>query len=85
MVAASDSSPVHRKTSWLPSLVALWSLSWRLSILLLFFVGMCFCVLVDRWWGAAGCILAFVIAAAIIRRVSTVEEETSSGDSIVFL
>ena len=85
MVSLSDSSPVHRKTSWLPSVVALWSLSWRLSVLLLFFVGMCFCVLVGQWWAAAGCILAFTIAAAIIRRVSTIEEEKASGDSVVFL
>jgi uncharacterized membrane protein YccC len=48
-------------------------------------VGALCCVLLDRWWAALGCIIGFVLAAFVIRHVSTVERETSSEDSIVFL
>ncbi len=53
--------------------------------MLLFFVGAFCCFLLDRWWAALGCVIGFVVAAFIIRSVSTVERETSSEDSIVFL
>jgi hypothetical protein len=53
--------------------------------MLIFFIGAFCCLLLDRWWAALGCIIGFVVAAFVIRRVSTVERETSSEDSIVFL
>jgi hypothetical protein len=51
----------------------------------MFFIGICASVLLDHWWAALACFVGFVLAAFIIRRVSVVERETSSGDSIVFL
>jgi uncharacterized membrane protein len=53
--------------------------------MLLFLVGTLWSVLVGRWWSALGCVVGFVIAAIVIRCVSTVEHEASSGESIVFL
>jgi len=53
--------------------------------MLVFFIGAFCCVLLDDWWAALACVLGFVVAAFVIRRVSTVERETSSEDSIVFL
>jgi hypothetical protein len=64
---------------------ALWSLCWRLSIMLLFLGGALWSFLIDHWWTALGFAIGFIVAAFIIRRVSTVERQTSSGDSIVFL
>jgi hypothetical protein len=53
--------------------------------MLIFFIGgFCFAFL-DRWWAALGCVIGFVVAGFVIRRVSTVERETFSEDSIVFL
>ena len=85
MLKPSPSPSLHRSTGWFPSLRALWAIVWRLSILLLFFVGACFCVIVAQYWAALGCVIVFAAAAFFIRRVSTVEDETSSGDSVVFL
>jgi len=85
MVTRSHSSEDQRQTGWLPPLRALWSLCWRLSIMLLFLGGALWSLLLDRWWAALGCVIGFIIAAVIIRRVSTVEHQESSGDSIVFL
>ncbi len=53
--------------------------------MLLFLGGALWSLLVDRWWTALGCVVGFVIAAAIVRHVSAVEHEESSGDSIAFL
>jgi uncharacterized protein involved in exopolysaccharide biosynthesis len=54
--------------------------------MLLFLGGSLWSVLVQRWWAALGCALGFIVAAFIIRRVSTVEpQQASSDDSIVFL
>jgi uncharacterized membrane protein YccC len=53
--------------------------------MLVFFIGAFCFVLLDHWWAALGCVIGFVVAAFVIRRVSTVERETSSEDSIVFL
>ena len=54
--------------------------------MLLFLVGSLWSMVVQRWWTALGCVFGFVVAAFIIRRVSTVEQEQeSSRDSIVFL
>ena len=53
--------------------------------MLLFLGGALWSLLLDRWWAALGCVIGFIIAAVIIRRVSTVEHQESSGDSIVFL
>jgi hypothetical protein len=47
---------MQRTTGWFPSLRALSAIAWRLSLLLAFFVGVCFCVLYDYWWVALGCI-----------------------------
>jgi hypothetical protein len=85
MVSRSDSSEGQRQTGWLPPLRALWSLCWRLSIMLLFLGGALWSLLLDRWWVALGCVIGFIIAAVIIRRVSTVEHQETPGDSIVFL
>ena len=65
----------------------MWSLSWRLCILLLFFVGACACALLDYWWAVLACVIGFILAAFLIRRLSPVdpEQEASSGDHIVFL
>jgi hypothetical protein len=82
--------PTHNaetpQTGWLPPLFALWSLCWRLSILLLFLLGAGGSVLFGRWWFALGFVMGFVIAAAVIRQMSPVEQQdTSSDDPIVFL
>jgi hypothetical protein len=75
---------MQRTTGWFPSLRALWAIAWRLSLLLAFFVGVCFCVLYDYWWVALGCIAGFMIASFVIRRVSTIEHKTAFRDSVVF-
>jgi TRAP-type C4-dicarboxylate transport system permease large subunit len=85
MVNATHTSDTQRTTSWFPSLRALWAIAWRLSILLLFVGGVCFCVLTDRWWAALVCVVGFFVASFVIRRVSTVEKKTSSGESLTFL
>jgi hypothetical protein len=85
MVAPSHSFEGQLQTGWFPPLRALWSLCWRLSILLLLLGGGLCCLSLDHWWAALGCLVGFIVAAFIIRRVSTVEHHTSSGDSIVFL
>lgn len=71
--------------AWLPSAKALWSIFWRLWLLLPFFLGGCFCVMIEQWWGVLGCIVGFVIVARIIRHFSTVEQHTSSRSSGVLL
>jgi hypothetical protein len=55
--------------------------------MLLFLGGALWSLLIDRWWVALACVIGFIIAALVIRRVSAVESEheTSSGDHIVFL
>lgn len=85
MVNASRTPDTQQPTGWFPSLRALGAITWRLSILLTFFVGVCFSVHFDHWWAALGFIIGFVVAAFLIRRVSTVEQETSSPDTITFL
>jgi TRAP-type C4-dicarboxylate transport system permease large subunit len=85
MVTPSHTPEAERQTGWFPSWRALWSLCWRLWIMLVFFVGSFCCFFLELWWAALGCIIGFVIAAFVIRRVSTVERQTSSEDSIVFL
>jgi hypothetical protein len=85
MVESTHNPEAQRQTGWSPSLRALWSLCWRLSVMLVFFIGALCCALLDRWLGVLGCIAGFIIAALIIRRVSTVEHEAASSDSIVFL
>ena len=86
MVTFSHHPEVRPLKRWFPSWRALWSLCWRLWIMLIFFIGAFYCAFLGRWWAALGCIVGFIVAAFIIRRVSTVEQEReSSGDSIVFL
>jgi hypothetical protein len=68
-----------------PSLRALWSLCWRLSVMLAFLIGAAFFFLIDHWWIALWCLLGFVPAALIIRRVSTVEEDLPPSDRITLL
>ena len=85
MVTPSHTAKSHQQTGWFPSWRALLSLCWRLSILLVFFFGALVSVLLSWWWTALGCIVGFIIAAILIRRVSTVDPETSSDDPIVFL
>jgi TRAP-type C4-dicarboxylate transport system permease large subunit len=85
MVARSHTPESQQQSDWFPSFRALWSLCWRLSILLAFFIGIFASVLLDHWWAALGCVVGFILAAVVIRRVSTVEHQESSGDSIVFL
>jgi hypothetical protein len=54
--------------------------------MLLFLGGSLWSMLVQRWWAALCCVLGFIVAAFIIRRVSTVEQQgEKSDDSIVFL
>jgi hypothetical protein len=53
--------------------------------MLVFFLGAFCCFSLELWWAALGCIIGFIIAAFVIRGVSTVESQTSSEDSIVFL
>ncbi|PYJ29847.1 MAG: hypothetical protein DME80_02340 [Verrucomicrobia bacterium] len=84
MVAPSHTD-IHQQRGWFPAWRALWSLCWRLSVLLVFFMGICASILLDHWWAALACFVGFVVAAFIIRRGSTIEPERSSGDSIVFL
>jgi hypothetical protein len=87
MVAPSHTAKAQPSRGWFPSGRALWSLSWRLSILLIFFLSSFVCALFDWWWAVLGCILGFTAAAYLIRRLSTIdpEPEASSGDHIVFL
>jgi TRAP-type C4-dicarboxylate transport system permease large subunit len=85
MVSRSRSSEGQRQTGWLPPLRALWSLCWRLSIMLLFLGGALWSLLIGHWWASVGCVNGFIVAAVVIRRLSTVEHRESSGDGIVFL
>jgi hypothetical protein len=84
MVAPSHTD-AQQQRGWFPAWGALWSLCWRLSVLLVFFLGICASILLDRWWAALACVAGFVVAAFIIRLGSTVEPERSSDDSITFL
>jgi hypothetical protein len=85
MVSRSNSAEGQRQKGWLPPLRAVWSLCWRLSMMLFFLVGALCLLLIDHWWAAFGCIIGFIVAAVVIRRMSIVEHQESSGDSIVFL
>ncbi|HKP05311.1 MAG TPA: hypothetical protein VJU77_18325 [Chthoniobacterales bacterium] len=85
MVSPSHGSEARSQPGWLPPLRALWSLCWRLSIMLVFVGGALWTLLIGRWWIALGSVIGFVVAALVIRRVSPVERQESSGDSIVFL
>jgi hypothetical protein len=87
MMVPLHSNESQQQTGWFPFWRALLALCWRLSILLLFFIGVFACALLDHWWAALAFLIGFIVAAFIIRRVSTVEpeSETSSGDSITFL
>jgi len=85
MVASSHTDLEQQQRGWFPAWRALWSLCWRLSVLLMFLMGMCASIVLGRWGAAVACLVGFVVAAFIIRRVSTVEHQTSSDDSILFL
>jgi hypothetical protein len=85
MIGPSHSSENQPQTSWLPPWRALFSLCWRLSILLCFFIGTIVSALLNHWWIALACIIGFIVIAFIIRRVSPAEHEKSGGDSIIFL
>jgi uncharacterized protein involved in cysteine biosynthesis len=79
-------TPVTRdQAGWLPPARALWSLCWRLFVMLTFLIGALMCVLLKHWGACLGCIVGFLIAAFIIRRSSTVEDVRAPDDSIVFL
>ena len=84
MVAPSYTD-IHQQRGWFSAWLALWSLCWRLSVLLIFFMGICANILLDHWWASLACVAGFLVAAFIIRLGSTVESEKSSGDSITFL
>ena len=85
MVSPTHSNQSQQQIGWCPHWRALWAFCWRLSIMLVFCVGALFCFLLDHLWGALACVFGFFIAAFLIRRVSTVERDTSSEDSIIFL
>jgi hypothetical protein len=53
--------------------------------MLVFLGGALWSLLLNRWWAALACVVAFVIAAVVIGRMSSVDHQESSGDSIVFL
>ena len=53
--------------------------------MLVFLGGALWSLLIGRWWMALGCVVGFVVAAVVIRRMSTVEHQEASDDSIVFL
>src|SRR5207248_3029688 len=65
-------APLHADTEqqrgWFPAWLGLWSLCWRLSVLLVFFMGICASILLDHWWAALACVVGFVVAAFIVRR-----------------
>jgi hypothetical protein len=84
MAGASDRVG-KQQSGWIPPLFAMWSLCWRLSILLVFLLGTLGSLLCGRWGLALVSVVGFVLGAAVIRRVSTVERETSSEHSILFL
>jgi len=84
MVAPSHTD-IHQQRGWFPAWRGLWSLCWRVSVLLVFFMGTCASILLNHWWATLASVVGFVVAAFIIRRGSTVEPERSSGDSIIFL
>jgi membrane protein implicated in regulation of membrane protease activity len=87
MVSPSHMSKTQSRPGASPSWGALWSLSWRLCILLAFVVGALACALLDLWWAVLACVIGFIAAAFLIRRFSSVdpEHQTSAADSIVFL
>jgi hypothetical protein len=53
--------------------------------MLAFLIAAAFFLLIDHWWIALGCLLGFVPAAFIIRRVSTVEEDLPPADRITLI
>ena len=53
--------------------------------MLAFLIGAAFFFLIGHWWIALGCLIGFVPAGFIIRRLSTVEETIPPADRITFL
>jgi len=70
MSAPSVDTTASKKEEPLGLLKALWSLSWRLCCLLPFFMGALLCAMLQAWWSLLGCIVAFVLVAFVIRRLS---------------
>jgi hypothetical protein len=85
MMKSLPDAEMQARGDWFPPVKALWSLFWRLWLLLPFFLGALFCVLIEQWWGVLGCIVGFVIVARLIRRFSTVEQHVSSRTGGVLL
>jgi hypothetical protein len=85
MVTPSHTESEQQQRGWFPAWCALWSLCWRLSVLLIFLMGMCASIVLGQWWAVVASFVGFALAAVMIRRGSTVEPENSSDDSITFL
>jgi TRAP-type C4-dicarboxylate transport system permease large subunit len=85
MVASSHTDLEQQQRGWFPAWRALLSLCWRLSVLLIFLMGICVSIVLGHWWAVVACFVGFVVAALIVRSGSTVEPKRPSEDSIVFL
>ena len=53
--------------------------------MLAFFIAVFFFGFTDRWWIALGCIVGFVVAAFLIRRMSTIEPDVTSRPGTTLL
>jgi hypothetical protein len=66
---------------------ALWSICWRLWLLLPFFVGGIILAFLDRWWLGLACAVGFIAVVFVMRRFWPPPEshETSDRPSVTFL
>jgi hypothetical protein len=60
--------------------IGLWSICWRLWLLLPFFVGAIIFAFLDRWWLALGCVGGFVTVAFVMRRLVPPSESDDTSD-----
>jgi hypothetical protein len=58
----------------------LWSICWRLWLLLPFFGGAIILAFLDRWWLALACVFGFIAVAFIMRRFWPPSEPDDSSD-----
>jgi len=56
------------ESEWRGLLSGLWSICWRLWLLLPFFLGAIVFGFLDRWWFALACVVGFITVVLVMRR-----------------
>jgi hypothetical protein len=59
---------------------ALWSICWRLWLLLPFFIGAIIFGFLDRWWFALACVIGFIAVVFVMRHFWPPLESDDSSD-----